>query len=182
MRSIDHNSHLSFLSSKPNYSPDSERLSNALQSSISLPEIIPSSRNQHCCERFGNFLSILSKRGQMANENKSGPSGLTYIIILYYITLILLYYIIIITYIILGIKTSVEPRRWLRFTELNAFLNQFGVCQHFLLSSFFQRLFLWHSLCSRHLPWQQLPTALHQATQPPRWLVLLQCTCEQGAD
>ena len=53
MPSIDHSSHLSFLSSKPNSSPDSERISNALQSSISVPAIIPSSRYQKCCERFG---------------------------------------------------------------------------------------------------------------------------------
>ena len=52
MPSIDHSSQLFFLSSEPNFSPDSERISNALQSLISVPAIIPSSRYQQCCERF----------------------------------------------------------------------------------------------------------------------------------
>ena len=75
MLSIDPSSHLSFLSSKPNVSSDSERISNASQSSISVPAIIPSSRYQQCCKRCGILLSILSIRGQMANENKRGPIG-----------------------------------------------------------------------------------------------------------
>ena len=41
--SIDHSSHLSFMSSKPKFSPVSQKISNALQSSISVPAKIPSS-------------------------------------------------------------------------------------------------------------------------------------------
>ena len=58
MLSIDHSPHLSFLGSKPNFLPDSARISKALQSLLSVPAIILSSIYWWCRERFGNFLPI----------------------------------------------------------------------------------------------------------------------------